>query len=188
MISRKIKNYIPTQTKMFKKFSIYIIFAVVLFLFSDCRKVSYSLTGINIGDAKTILISNLFNNSGQGPSNLSQVFTESLKDYYQKNSPLKIVAGESDLILEGAITSYTYTPMALGADQAQQNRLTITLQITFINTKNDEQNLKNTTFSFYRDFDATRSLSDIEASSDSNLKPIIDQIIFDIFNKTVANW
>jgi len=173
---------------MLKRFFIYLIFPFVAFIFSDCRNVNYSFTGINIGDAKTILISNLFNNSGQGPSNLSQNFTESLKDYYQKNSPLKIVSGESDLILEGAITSYTYSPMAIGANQAQQNRLTITLVITFVNTKNDEQNLKNVTFSFYRDFDANRSLSEIESSADSNLKPIIDQIIFDIFNKTVANW
>ncbi|MBC8111156.1 MAG: LptE family protein [Verrucomicrobia bacterium] len=159
---------------------------ILCFLLADCRKVNYSFSGINIGDAKTIYIANVYNNVGGGPSNLSQIFTENLKDYYQKNTPLKIVNGEADLLLEATITGYTFLPTATGVEQAQQNRLSINVQVSFTNTLDEEQNIKNQSFSFFRDFPAAQSLSQVE--SGGGLTPVIDQIVFDIFNKSVANW
>jgi hypothetical protein len=155
-------------------------------LFSGCNRVSYSLSGINLKGAQTIYIANVFNNAGGGPANLGQTVTESLKDYYQKNSPLKIVNGEADIVLEATVTQYDFQPTAIGADQAQQNRFSVTIQVNYTNTKDEEVTLKNTPFTFALNVANTKTISQAEA--DGTLTQIINQIVFDIFNKTAANW
>jgi Lipopolysaccharide-assembly len=156
-----------------------------LLLLNSC-KASYSLSGVNLGNAKTIQIVNFVNDTGAGPSNLSQRFTERLKEYYQQNSPLKIVNGDADLILEGNLTSYTYLPTVINADinSPTQNRLNIGVQFRFTNNVDNEQST-NSTVTFYQDFPSDRTLSQVE---DGGVVFIFNQLVFDIFNRTVANW
>ena len=161
-------------------------FLLLILLFSDCKRVGYSFSGINLNGATTIFITNVYNNSGGGPANLGQNFTESLKDYYQKNSPLKIITGEADLMLEVVITQYDFLPTAVGIDQAQQNRLTVTVQVNYTSLKDEEVSLKNVPFSFALNYPNNKTITQIEA--EGGLKPIIDQLVFDIFNRTLANW
>lgn len=151
----------------------------------------YSLNGASISpDIKTISVANFYNEAAGGPPNMSQSLTERLKEYYQRNSSLKISTIEGDLQLQGSIIGYTVSPVAVSAqqpnqiDQAQLNRLTIRVKAKFLNTKDETQNFDQD-FSFYRDFPQERSLSDVEGE----LVPIIlDQIVLDIFNRSVANW
>jgi hypothetical protein len=87
--------------------------------------------------------------------------------------------------LRGRITGYSVAPIAIQSnDQAAQTRLTITLQVEFINSKDEKQNF-NTPFTFYADFDQSRSISQVE---NGLINDIADQIVLDIFNKSVANW
>lgn len=146
----------------------------------------YSFTGASISpDIKTISISNFLDRSGLGPPTLSQNFTEKLRDYYQRNTSLAQVKSNGDLKLEGSIIGYTVTPLAATAQQiASQNRLTITVQVKYINTKDKEGNVEQN-FSFYADFPQELGLSSVERNL---IETISDQIILDIFNKTVANW
>ncbi len=146
----------------------------------------YSFTGINLDpNIKTVAIANFYNNSGGGPANLSQTFTERLKDYYQGNSPLKIVNQDGHLLLEGSIVGYDLMPVAPTAEQqASLNRLTIRVQVKFTNTFDETKNF-DSQFSFYRDFDQNQSLSSVEPQL---IDAIFEQIIYDIFNKSVADW
>ena len=67
---------------------------------------------------------------------MGQLFTEELKDYFQRNTQLELVRSNGDLQLFGAITRYTITPQATVSsqdpnvpDRAGQMRLTIAVQV-----------------------------------------------------------
>ena len=153
----------------------------------------YSFTGAAISpEVKTISIQNFYNDAGGGPPNMSQQFTESLKDYFQQNTNLTLVDENGDLQMEGAITRYDFEPVApqaSGSDQvadvASQMRLTITVEATYVNTNSDEYDFDNKSFSFFADFDADRDPTSVE---EELVEEILDQIIFDIFTASVANW
>ncbi|MCK5471528.1 MAG: LptE family protein [Cyclobacteriaceae bacterium] len=172
---------------------IYIIFQLMIVL-TGCGV--YSFTGANISpEIKTISIQTFYDEVGTGPPNLSQLFTEKIKDYYQQNTSLSIVSSEGDLQLEGNIVGYRLTPMAPrasgsqnfeDADIAALQRLTITLKVTYLNTQDDSYDFESQNFSFYQDYDPEKQdFNSIEATL---VEEIYDAIILDIFNASVANW
>ncbi len=64
-------------------------------------------------------------------------------------------------------------------------RLTIRVEVEYINTTNEEENLKQN-FSFFQDYDPrTSTLLDVE---NELVEEIFKNIIQDIFTATVANW
>lgn len=162
---------------------------IVFFSFSSCSV--YTFTGTNT-NAQTITVLNFYNDTGQGPANLSQQFSERLRDYYQRNTSLTIVETGGELLVEGSIVGYNtmpVAPIASGNDQqadvAGSTRLTIRIQVDYTSALNEEENF-NRSFSFYDDFDS--QTSNLTAEEDQLIDTIFDQIIFDIFNATVANW
>ena len=161
-----------------------LFFAVIPLLFSGCG--IYSFTGTNISpDVKTISIANFIDRSGLGPPYLSQRFSEKLRDYFQRNTNLSLVRQKGDLQFEGNVTGYALSPVSPTAQEtAAYTRLTITVQVHFTNLRDETQNLDQS-FSFYKDFPAATSLQSVEQGY---IEDISDQIILDIFNKTVANW
>ena len=163
-------------------------------LFQSCS-ISYSFTGTNINYdiIKTFSVENFFNDSGGGPANMEQLFTESIKDFYQRNTQLELVRSNGDLQFAGAINRYTITPQATVSstdpantpDRAGQMRLTIGVEVEYVNTINDEESLKRS-FSFFRDYDP-RSTSILQVEGQL-IEEIFESIIQDIFTATVANW
>jgi hypothetical protein len=64
-------------------------------------------------------------------------------------------------------------------------RLTISVEVEYINLSNEEENLKQN-FSFFQDYDPrTTTLLDVESQL---VEEIFRNIIQDIFTATVANW
>ncbi|MEO1050077.1 MAG: LptE family protein [Bacteroidota bacterium] len=165
------------------------LFFSTLWICSSCGV--YSFTGVNI-TADNISIQNFYNDADGGPPNLSQTFTDRLRDYYQQNTNLAVVQDDGELQIEGNIVGYTLTPVAPTASQdsefgdaAALTRLTITVNVSYTNIENDEFDFENRRFSFYTDFDNSQNISAIEADL---IEEIFDQITLDIFNATVANW
>jgi hypothetical protein len=147
----------------------------------------YSFTGTKLSsDLKTITINNFVMNTAGGPPSLSLNLTERLKEYFQRNSNLKLKpGGDADLILEGSIIGYEVTPQApTASDKAGLNRLTITVQARFANNKDETMNFEQS-FSFFRDFPQTQSLNQVESAL---IPEILDQIVLDIFNKSAGDW
>ncbi|PZX49546.1 lipopolysaccharide assembly protein [Algoriphagus ratkowskyi] len=166
---------------------------LIFILFQSCS-VKYSFTGTNIDYnlVKTFTVENFFNDSGGGPANMAQTFTESLKEYYQRNTQLELVRTNGNLQFMGAITQYSVTPQAAVSsgdpnlpDRAGTMRLTIRVEVEYLNTTNEEENLKQS-FSFFQDYDPrTSTLLDVE---NELVEEIFKNIIQDIFTATVANW
>lgn len=157
-------------------------------------KVEYSFTGttIDYNVTQTFSVDNFFNDSGGGPANMGQLFTEELKDYFQRNTQLDLLQNNGDLQFYGSITRYTITPQATVSsqnpnqpDRAGQMRLTIAVQVDYVDVSNEENNL-NRTFNFYQDYDP-RVMSLLQVETEL-IETIFENIIQDIFTTTVANW
>jgi len=154
----------------------------------------YSFTGdsIDYTQVNTISISTFYNDAGNGPPNLNQTFTEALRDYYVRNSKLKLTESNGDLQLEGSITRYEtrlQAPVSSSTNDdindAGLERLTISVKAKYVNTTDDTFDFDKS-FSFYADYDPNKnSFISIE---DQLIEEITDQLVIDIFNASVANW
>ena len=90
-----------------------------------------------------------------------------------------------DLDIVGEIIGYDVKAMGITANEvAAQNRLTVNVKIYFVNRKYPEDDLEQS-FSAYADFDSMQSLDAVESSL---CQEIIDKLVEDIFNATVAQW
>jgi hypothetical protein len=146
----------------------------------------YSFTGASIHpDAKTVSI-NYFNNQATiVQSLLSQTFTLALQDKFLRETSLVLEKKDADLHFEGYISDYKVMPVSIGSqDQANQNRLSISVFVRFTNTIEDSQSFEQK-FTKYSDFDASQSLSSIE---EQLIDEIVEELIDEIFNKAVVNW
>ena len=170
------------------------ILSLCLILISNACGI-YSFTGATLSpDIKTISIQTFFDEVGTGPPNLSQKFTELMKEYFQRNTSLTLVDDEGDLQFEGSITIYRLSPMAPtsqgnlnvpGADVAALQRLTINVKTSYINTRDETKDFDQG-FSFYADYDPeTQNFNSIE---NDLVDEIFEQIVLDIFNATIADW
>jgi hypothetical protein len=146
----------------------------------------YSFKGASLSpDLKTIQITNVRMETAGGPSNLSLTINEKLKEYFQRNSTLKITNQNPDLTIEGTIVGYELTPQApTSDDKAGLNRLTLRIQFQLTNRLDETKNFDQE-FSFYQDFPQNQTLSQVEKTL---IPKLSDQIILDLFNKIAGDW
>ena len=162
----------------------FLVLTLVTGLLSACG--IYSFTGTSIQpDVYTITINYFEYKALRVNPSLSNDLTEAMKDKFRKLTRLEQVEMDGDLELTGEITGYDVKPQAVTSDEvAAQNRLTVSVKITFTNHKYPEDDVSQT-FSAYEDFDSSMSLDAVESTLCAE---IIDKIIEDIFNATVAQW
>lgn len=159
--------------------------AVTLFLASACT-ISYKFNGASIdySKVKSISISEFPNNAALVYPPLAIKFNEELNNIYAQQTRLKIIRTGGDLSLEGAITDYSVVPLSVGSNAlATENRLNLSVKIYFLNNVTGEE--RESTFSSNRTFPSSSTLNDVQ---DSLLEEMIEEIIDQIFNSTVANW
>jgi hypothetical protein len=162
-------------------------------LFTRCIK--YSLSGAST-NAKSIQVDQFFNNTELAPANFGQTVTNRVKDYFQQNSSLRVVPTNGELQIEGTIVAYATAPIAPQASSGTgvnatpnygaQTRLTITLKVNYVDNAEPKNSFKDRSFTFYADFDNdSQNFTSIQESLE---KKILDQIMLDIFNATIATW
>ena len=146
----------------------------------------YSFTGTSIqADVKTITIPYVEYKALRVNPSLSNDLTEALQEKFRKLTRLEQVDVDGDLELVCEVTGYDVKATSVTAnEQAAQNRLTVTVKVQFTNKKYPEDDVDKS-FSAYEDFDATQTLDAVEAGL---CETIIDKIVEDIFNATVAQW
>tara|TARA_B100000287_G_scaffold125343_1_gene117476 strand:- start:4805 stop:5389 length:585 start_codon:yes stop_codon:yes gene_type:complete len=165
---------------------------VLMFFICGCGV--YSFTGASISpEVKTISFQDFFNNSPLGPSNMSVLFNEKIKDYFERNTSLTIVEENGDLEIDGTIEDFSLSPVAPTAEGGRNSqyftgltRLTIRVNATYLNKFDDQFNYENKSFSFFKDFN--QNTEELSSNEQEFLEEIFDQIILDIFNASVANW
>lgn len=144
------------------------------------------MTGADIeAEVQTVSVSFFQNNAALAHPNTGQLFTESLKDVMMNQTRLQLVTDKGDIRYEGFIAGYDVRPIAIsGNETATLNRLTISVQVKYTNTKNEKKNFENT-FTRFADFESTEQLSSIE---ENLIRQINDQLVQDIFDKSLSNW
>lgn len=177
-----MKRHLPS---IYRLCTAALILAAAVCLLSSC-KVSYSFTGANISaDVKTFSVYYFPNRARLVNPTLSTDFTEKLKEKMLRQTSLKEETENGDLVFEGQITDYDVRPMAIQKeDLAAQNRLTVTVRLKYTNNKDHEQDFDRS-FSSYEDFSSSMSLNDVESSI---VPEILEKLMDDIFNATIANW
>lgn len=167
---------------MIKSFQLFLL-AFCLSLFG-CS--NYSLSNLNIGNAKTIQVDIISNQASLIEPKLSQLFTEELRNKIVRQTNLSLVSSRGDLRYSGEIIDYRIQPMGATSSQtASQNRLTVVVNIRFVNVLDDNGNFEKQ-FSFYSDFDANQQLTG--EVLDQSLSQINERIIQDILNSSLSNW
>ena len=175
--------------QIIKLFSVFAGILVLSVIVSAC-KIGYSFTGASISpEVKTVFIDFFTNRARVVNPMLSQTFTEKMKDKFVNETGLTMERDQGDLEFSGEITGYEVRPLSVqqsdaGRDFASMNRLTVTVKVVFTNNKDHEQDF-NSSFSAYYDWESTRSLNDVENDA---VDVIVEQLVDDIFNKSVANW
>jgi hypothetical protein len=162
------------------------VFLATITILSLSCKVSYTFTGASIApDVKTFSVYYFPNRARLVNPTLSNDFTEKLKEKLLKQTSLREQTENGDLVFEGQITEYEVRPMAIQKeDMAAQNRLTIGVKLKFTNNRDHEQDFDRT-FTAFEDFPSNLNLNDVE----SGIVPeILEKLLDDIFNATIANW
>ncbi len=159
---------------------------LLLIQLSSCS-ISYKFNGASIDYSKTrsISIADFTNTAELVYAPLAQEFSESLRDTYTKQTRLQLLKRGGDLHLEGEITGYQLTPLAISADTyASQTKLTVTINVRFTNKKIPDEDFEKS-YSAFRTFDSNTLFTTIQ---DELLKLIIEDITDNIYNDTVAKW
>ena len=157
---------------------------LVALTLNSCR--IYNFTGTGQIDAKTFQVNYFQNNAPLVQPGIERTFTLKLQDLIQNQTNLNLASSNGDLLYEGEITGYSISPMsATAAQTAAQNRLTITINVRFVNKKKDADNFEKP-FSFYYDYPGDQQL--IGSNLSSALDIIFERITQDVFNESLAKW
>ncbi|MFA7447113.1 MAG: LptE family protein [Weeksellaceae bacterium] len=147
----------------------------------------YTLSGSSIDpNWQTIRIATFPNYAPYQNPNLSREFTDALQDIFNNRTKLSLTNDEeSDLMLEGEITTYQQSSVAIQANEvAGKNRLTVAVRVRYQNNK-DESKSFDKSFSAYEDFDANQTLQQAESAL---LDSILEQLTTQIFNAIAMDW
>ena len=145
----------------------WLILSFLTVLATACS-ISYKFNGASIDytKVKTITIRDFTNQAPYVNPTLAPQFTEDLKDIYIRQTRLQLVPSNGDLELEGEI------------------RLTITVRVRYSNRVNPDEDFEQS-FSAYREFDSNLMPQQVEGTL---CEEIIEEIVDQIYNATVANW
>lgn len=155
-------------------------------LLKSCT-ISYKFNGASIDYSKirTIAIADFPNNAALVYPALSNDLSQGIRDIYTRQTRLEVGRKSGDLELEGEITGYTLTPMAITSDSyAAETKLTITVKVRFTNNVNPEESFDKT-YTAYQTFDSSQMLTDVQ---EELCNQMIKEIAENIYNDTVARW
>jgi hypothetical protein len=159
---------------------------ITMMMFSGCV-ISYKFNGASIDYSKTksISIADFPNVAPLVYAPLSTNLSDGLRDLFQRQTRLEVLRRGGNLELEGEITGYQLTPMAVSADSyAAETKLTMTVRVRFTNNINPEESFEKT-YTAYQTFDASLMLNDVQ---DELCNTMITEIAELIYNDTVAKW
>lgn len=158
------------------------IFIVLIFV-ASC----YTFKGISIDYTKvsTFSLGDFPNNSSNVVPTLSQDIKEALRLKILSESRLGSTTANGDVEFNGTITGYRISSVAPQPGETTQfNRLTITVEVEFINNTDPEQDWKQS-FNWFADYDANENLPNVQ---DDLHEEIITELVENIFNKAFTNW
>jgi hypothetical protein len=116
---------------------------------------------------------------------LSNDLTEAIRSQFRRMTRLEQVDADGDMEISGQITGYEISTAAVTANEvAARNKLTVTVKIQFSDKKHPEEDFDKS-FSAFSEYDSTNTIDAVESSLCAE---IVDKLVEDIFNASVAQW
>ena len=168
-----------------KRFMKHILLYFSMLIIFACG--TYSFTGISISEkTKTFQVNYFQNTADLIEPGIERDFTLALQDVILNQTNLSLVKSSGDLIYEGEIVDYRISPTtATAQNTADQNRLTVSVNVRFINKYDSEADFEKR-FSFFYDYAGSAQL--IGSQKTTAFEEIFDRITQDIINASLANW
>lgn len=155
-------------------------------MLSSCA-ISYKFNGASIDYATThsISIADFPNMAALIYAPLSQDLSEGIRDLFARQTRLEILRKGGQLELEGEITDYAISAMAIAADSyAAETKLTMTVHVRFTNNVNPNESFEKT-YTAFQTFDSNKLLTNVQEELCATM---ITEIAESIYNDTVAKW
>ncbi|MBT4918708.1 MAG: LptE family protein [Flavobacteriaceae bacterium] len=163
-----------------------IAFFFIICSFQSCGTYSFTGADIDYSSIKTFQVNYFKNNAPIVEPGIDRDFTLKLQDILLNQTSLDLVNSSGDLIFEGEIVEYYIAPItATSQSTAAQNRLTISVNVRFYNTKEELKDFDQR-FSFYFDYGGSSQL--VGSQKEEAIGVIFERITQDIFNVSLANW
>lgn len=163
-----------------------IILLIASTLMASCKFYSFTGADIDYNTTKTFQVNYFRNEAPLVEPSISRDFTDALQKIMLNQTSLSQTNRDGDLIFEGEIIEYYIAPITATAEhRAAQNRLTIAVNVRFINTKDPEKDFERR-FSYYFDYEGGAML--IGGQLSTATEEIFERITQDIFNASLSNW
>lgn len=149
--------------------------------------VSYSFNGssINYDKVKSISLTKFPIRCAYVWAPMEGMFYNSISDAYAKKTKLKVEKKNGDMQLSGEITEYSQTNKSVSKDgYSAQTQLKMTVNVRFVNTTKHDEDFERS-FSATADYDSKLQLTAVQ---EELVQQMIDDIVDQIYNATVANW
>ncbi len=150
-------------------------------------KIEYSFNGasINYNEVKSISLTKFPIRCAYVWAPMEGMFYNSLSDSYAKKTKLKVLKKNGDLQLTGEITEYSQTNKSISSDGfSAQTQLKMTVNVRFKNTKKPDKDFEQS-FSAVTQYDSKQQLTSVQ---EQLVQEMIDDIVSQIYNATVADW
>ena len=171
---------------MFKEKVKAVCLLLTVFLGTACS-ISYKFNGASIDytKTKTIQISQFPIRSAYVWAPMQAIFNNQLTDIYARQTKLQQVNRNGDLQLSGEIVEYSQFNKAVSADgYSAQTQLKMTVNVRFVNNANHDEDFEQR-FSATTQYDSSQQLTAVQ---EELVTQMVEDIVDQIFNATVANW
>ena len=144
------------------------------------------ISSIDYGKVHTMQIVDFQNHADYVYGPLATTLNDQMKDLFMRQTRLSLVNNNGDIVIEGEITGYNQFNEAIDASgYSSKVRLTLTVNVSYTNNTNHEEDFENRTFSAFQTYDASQLLTAVQ---DQLIEVMVKEISEQIFNSTVANW
>ncbi len=136
-------------------------------------------------EVKTFRVNYLENKASYVNPQLSPQLTEKLKQKIINTTRLRQTnADDAHYDVSGYVSNYQVSTTGISGTSATQSRLTVGFHLVFKNILDDKKNFE-TDVSYNLDFDANKTLTEVESSDGTK---IVSNLVDAIFNKIFSNW
>lgn len=172
------------KTFKLKKIYIVILLHCLIVALPSCK--IYRFTDASVDpNLKTFSVNPTVNIATLQNPNAAPIFTDKLKEKFLRETRMALNNDEGDVEFSAIITEYNVDPVSVtGTENLAQNRLNISVQVEYINRKDEKKNFKQA-FRDGENYDANKQLITEESAL---INSIFDRLIQQIFNKTFGNW
>ena len=145
----------------------------------------FNMSSIDYTKVKTIQIADFPIRSSYVWGPMGPMFNNKLKEQYADHTKLSQVKRNGDLKIEGEITNYSQRNKSVSAEgYSAQTELSITVNVRFTNNTNHQEDFEQQ-FTATASYETTQSLAAVQ---EQLVTEMIEDIVDQIFNATVANW